>query len=75
MEKETLYRFFEGNASFEEEESIKTWLESSPENQRVLLKERKVFDAGLLLGEEEKIKDKSALKKQYHLSSLRTFAI
>lgn len=75
MDKDTLYRFFEGNASFEEEETIKRWLEASPENQRVLLKERKVFDAGLLLGDEEKIKEKKRLKKSYRQSSLSTFAM
>lgn len=72
MDKDTLYRFFEGNASFEEEETIKRWLETSPENQRVLLKERKVFDAGLLLGEEEKIRREKRLTKLYRPSSLRT---
>lgn len=50
MDKNTLYRFFEGIASYEEEEAVRIWLATSPDNQKILLEERKVFDAILLLG-------------------------
>lgn len=40
MEKETLYKFFDGKASREEKESVRIWLESSPENEQELFKER-----------------------------------
>ena len=30
MEKETLYKFFDGKASREEKEAVRIWLESSP---------------------------------------------
>lgn len=71
MNKETLYKFFEGNASFEEEVAVKQWMEESIENRQSFLKERKLFDAMLLLGNEKVIK---AGKKRYsiNLSSLRT---
>ena len=71
MNKETLYKFFEGNASFEEEVAVKQWMEESTENRQSFLKERKLFDAMLLLGNEKVIK---AGKKRYsiNLSSLRT---
>jgi len=71
MNKETLYKFFEGNASFEEEVAVKQWMEESSENRQSFLKERKLFDAMLLLGNEKVIK---AGKKRYpiNLSSLRT---
>ena len=71
MNKETLYKFFEGNASFEEEVAVKKWMEESTENRQSFLKERKLFDAMLLLGNEKVIK---AGKKRYsiNLSSLRT---
>jgi ferric-dicitrate binding protein FerR (iron transport regulator) len=49
MEKNTLYRFFEGLASLEEEKQIRQWMESSPENREVFLRERKFFDASVLL--------------------------
>ena len=32
MEKETLYKFFDGKASREEKEAVRIWLKSSPEN-------------------------------------------
>ena len=71
MNKETLYKFFEGTASFEEEVAVKQWMEESTENRQSFLKERKLFDAMLLLGNEKVIK---AGKKRYsiNLSSLRT---
>ena len=34
MEKETLYKFFDGKASREEKEAVRIWLESSPENEQ-----------------------------------------
>ena len=50
MEKETLYKFFDGKASREEKEAVRIWLESSPENEQELFKEREFFDALLLTG-------------------------
>jgi ferric-dicitrate binding protein FerR (iron transport regulator) len=44
MEKEKLYRFFEGTASLAEEREIRKWLDDAPANERVLLNERKLFD-------------------------------
>ena len=47
MDRETLYKFFEGAASYEEEVRIRQWMEHSPENRREFLKERKIFDMEL----------------------------
>ncbi|MDL2208296.1 FecR domain-containing protein [Parabacteroides sp. OttesenSCG-928-O15] len=58
MDRELLYRFFEGTSSEEEMREIKTWMESSGENERLFLKERKLYDAILLSG------DKSDLTKK-----------
>ena len=71
MNKDILYKFFEGNASFEEEAAVKQRMEESAENRLAFLKERKLFDAMLLLGNEEIIKNG---KKRFsiNLSSLRT---
>lgn len=44
-----LYRFFEGKATLKEEAIIKNWLESSPENKDIYLKERRLYDVILLL--------------------------
>ena len=71
MNKETLYKFFEGNASFEEEVAVKQWMEESIENRQSFLKERKLFDAMLLLGNEKVIKA-GKIRYSINLSSLRT---
>lgn len=53
MDKDLLVRFFEGNASLQEEMQIREWMEASPENHQAFFKERKLFDAMTLLAEEE----------------------
>lgn len=45
MNKEILYRFFNGSSSFKEEEQIKLWMESSEENKQSFFRERNYFDA------------------------------
>lgn len=45
MNKEILYRFFNGSSTFEEEEQIKKWMELSEENKQAFFHERKIFDA------------------------------
>ena len=53
MDKDLLARFFEGNASLQEEMQIREWMEASPENYQAFFKERKMFDAMTLLTEED----------------------
>ena len=71
MDKDILYKFFEGTASLEEEKDVKRWVEVSADNQRAFFKERKLFDSMLLLGDESRIRSG---KKRFtiNLSSLRT---
>ena len=49
MNKELLYTFFQGKTTLDEEVRIREWMESSPENYRTFLEERKLFDAMILL--------------------------
>ena len=59
MQKETLYKYFEGIASPEEEAAVYRWLDASSENEEELLKEREFFDAMILAGSaDEKAKGK-----------------
>lgn len=51
MKQEQLYKFFEGTTTYEEETAIRQWMEQSEENRRTFLRERKLFDALLLLGD------------------------
>ena len=45
MDKDLLYRFFEGRASVEEMRLVKEWSETSEENSKLLRRERKLFNA------------------------------
>lgn len=71
MDREILYKFFEGATSYEEEVAIRQWMETSPENRRTFLKERKLFDAMLLLGKEGEI-DKKKVSLYARYSFLKT---
>lgn len=48
MDKETLHNYFAGNTTLEEEAHIMDWAESSPENYREYLQERKIWNALLV---------------------------
>lgn len=53
MDKEVLYRFFEGTATLDEERKIRQWMEASAENTKEFFRERKLFDTMLLVPFEE----------------------
>jgi ferric-dicitrate binding protein FerR (iron transport regulator) len=48
MDYKLLYKYFEGLASQQEEETIRQWVEESPENRDIFLKERRVFDTTIV---------------------------
>lgn len=48
MNRDLLYRFFESNASLEEEKQIRQWLNTSEANRITFMRERKTYDALLL---------------------------
>ena len=56
MNKELLYNFFQGKTSMQEEIQIRNWMEASPENRKLFLEERQLFDAMILLADEDKIR-------------------
>jgi len=45
MDRDLLYRFFEGKTSVEEEKSIRKWMAESEENEKIFFDERIGFDA------------------------------
>ncbi len=49
MDKKTLYRYFEGKASYDEKLELKRWMEESEENSRLFYEERKLFDILVLI--------------------------
>jgi len=51
MDKETLYGFFGDRASESERKRVIEWLDSSPENMKTLISERKLYDALTLVGD------------------------
>lgn len=56
MEKELLYRFFDGRTTVEEEKRVLDWLDRDPANRRVLFSERRLFDAALMLADEDRLR-------------------
>lgn len=48
MEKETLHRYFKGQATEAEERQVLDWVDASAENRSVYLQERMLFDVALL---------------------------
>ncbi|MCQ2146660.1 MAG: hypothetical protein MJZ16_03995, partial [Bacteroidales bacterium] len=59
MDKGLLYKFFAGEASESEIETIKTWTEESAGNMDQLISERKIYDALQLSSHYEKIQASS----------------
>ena len=49
MEKEKLYQYFAGTLDAEGIKEIKSWAEQSEENAKILLRERRIYDAITLL--------------------------
>ena len=75
MNKEVLYKFFEGTATLTEEQSVRQWLEVSPENKKEFLRERKIFDAMLLTPYEEKTSRSFRLFTRYAGKVLKAAAL
>lgn len=55
MDTLQLYIFFAGKASEKQKLAIKQWAESSPENYDTLCREKQMYDAGILLADEDLI--------------------
>lgn len=72
MEKQTLYKFFDGKASATEKEAIRTWLDASPLHQEELLREREFFDA-LLLCDDLQDNDKAKKIRSSYLKVIVEF--
>jgi len=62
MDKEVLYRFFEGTATADEEQQIKEWLENSEHNRTLFMRERKIYDALLLASPQSLPEGKKTIK-------------
>lgn len=54
MEKETLYRFYKGEATSDEQRRLMEWLDADQENRRIFDRERGMYNALLLFAPEEK---------------------
>lgn len=67
IDQTLLYRFFEGKTSVEEEVVIKAWMEKSERNKETFLKERRLFDALILIeNSENTLLSEKPVKKSYH---------
>lgn len=76
MDKELLYRFFNGTASEAERIRIRNWAEASPKNMKELLWERKLYTAIVLVGKKESfINQRSKYKKIKFIQFYRYAAV
>ena len=64
MDKDLLYRFFEGRASVEEMRLVKELSEAFEENSKLLRRERKLFNAIILSGRFESSDGQTTLRKK-----------
>jgi len=53
MDKSLLYKHFKGDASSSERKAVRTWVEASADHYDEYIRERKLFDASLLLSPHE----------------------
>ena len=76
MDKNILYRYFDGKASDVEESVLRKWLDESSENKEAFLQERKLYDMMLLSGRPEPVIIKTKSKTQTILREIyRTVAV
>ena len=68
----SLYHFFAGKASDKQKEAIKRWAESSPDNYETLCREKKIFDAGILLVDKKELSQKENAPLLYKLMNWDT---
>lgn len=54
MDRKNLYTYFEGKTSEAEEKELRSWLEASPENENRFRRERKLYNAMLLVSPSQK---------------------
>lgn len=69
MERELLHRFYGGTASPEEEREVCRWADTSDENRKAFLEERKLFDLLLLNPPSERVSATWALRKRFSIST------
>lgn len=69
MDKDLLYRFFEGRASVEEMRLVKEWSEASEENSKLLRRERKLFNASFFRGASNHLTAKLHSERKETISS------
>lgn len=69
MEKEILYKYFEGTASHEEEETVYHWLDASSANEKEFFREREFFDAMILGGSTKEKKEKDLKHSEFRIHS------
>lgn len=60
MDKEQLYRYFEGTASPEEGQQVRQWMEAADEHRQEFFRERRLFDALLMAADEEPVGERSS---------------
>lgn len=63
MEKNTLYQFFQGTSSREEERQIVDWLEDDPANEKIFEEERKLYNTFIMMDEKQILSEKPKTRR------------
>ena len=58
MDQSVLHKYFQGEASYTEEQSILKWIDASAENRKIFLKERMLYDVALFANDKQLEKKK-----------------
>lgn len=77
IDKEVLYRFFNGQTMPEEEVEIREWMDESDENRREFFHERKLFDLMILNGQtpDRPTLKISFFKKRFFIETLKMASV
>lgn len=69
MDKDLLYRYFNGQVTPEELHQVRQWQEESEENEKLLRRERKLFNAMILVGSPEREEDEQVTERVHEARS------
>lgn len=77
MQKKTLYRFFDGKTTIDEERSIRQWLEHSKKNEELFRKEKLAYDISLFnnIDSEKEYKKRGSKITLWQISTVAATAL
>ena len=75
MNNDLLYRYFMGTVTPEEGMAVKQWVEASDDNRKAFFRERRMFDAMLLLGDEAPATKRRTVLRRMGMTVLKVASV